>query len=548
MIRKRKNKKGQEELRMKGICRINMRWICLLILLSFIPGAEAVGKKEKMWLEEGLVLIMLLNVASMLTEGRRNKILKYLERKRVDVAILTEINLATENMKEFKARGWNWVAEVPVTNNRSGVLIMTRKENRMINEMHPENIALQGRLITTEIIMRKGRKSKIKVWAYYAPADRRDRNEFLSQLEEFMAREYQQEDFNIIAGDSNLTICPQDKTGRTGNTETTKQGYKMKEIMAIRNVKEVFRNFKKDAPTELEWTHEATRTIDNRKIKIQTRIDHFWTNDINQIYDIKMDMDFDLSDHRPMFMALLKREEGEKNKEGSTEEGRRKKHLVNPDNPEEIQNFKTCLESSTRSLSNEARELTKRKDRDALLKINGAEITGITEEFTEGIFQAAAKSFKNRTRYTFQNYEEAKRPGTPLMVLRMAHKMLKKRVEDAVNLARGTAPDPARTIWIMNKEWKEPRYKKMKEKFKFGEKYGPAWNELKREIQGRERITLEDIGNETLLKWTNLMRGLRNRAKNLYKGLRKEIKRNIAKHNNITTQELERRVSRDIET
>eukprot|EP01126_Amoeba_proteus_P031758 TRINITY_DN3108_c0_g1_i13.p1 TRINITY_DN3108_c0_g1~~TRINITY_DN3108_c0_g1_i13.p1 ORF type:complete len:756 (-),score=138.24 TRINITY_DN3108_c0_g1_i13:3451-5718(-) len=490
-----------------------------------------------MWLEEGLVIFMLLNVASILTEGRKEKILKYLWRKKVDVAILTEVNLSRDNMKDFRIKGWNWAAEVPMVNNRSGVLILTKKENRIVKEIHPESVVLQGRLLITELQMKKGRNRKIKVWAYYAPADRRDRGEYLMKMEEHMEKEYSEEDFNILAGDTNLVIHPKDKVGRIGNSESIKQGHRIKEMMGTRGVQEIFRFFKKDTPTQQEWTHETTRTTEKGKIKAQARIDHFWTNRTEHIHDIKMDMDFAMSDHRPMFLALLK-EEKENNVQVNPETRRRRKYLVDANRPEEIELFKSNLEARSKLLTQETAKMMTRKDRNILSICKTDEISRIIKELSEGIFQAASTAFKNHPKFVFMNYEEAIRPGTPLMILRMAHKMMKRKVEVAINLTKGTTLESDRAIRFLNREWKEPVYKKMKEKFKFGPKYGAAWTAIKEKLRERETVTAEDIGKEQMQKWMTQMKELRNKTKNLYKRMRKEIKRDIANHNNQISQEI----------
>eukprot|EP01126_Amoeba_proteus_P055227 TRINITY_DN6840_c0_g3_i2.p1 TRINITY_DN6840_c0_g3~~TRINITY_DN6840_c0_g3_i2.p1 ORF type:complete len:210 (-),score=38.85 TRINITY_DN6840_c0_g3_i2:336-965(-) len=199
--------------------------------------------------------------------------------------------------------------------------------------------------------MKKGRNKRLRIWAYYSPSDRRERNKFLEQLDAYMKEKLSREDMNILAGDSNLVIHPQDKAGKIGNSESIKQGIRLKEIMNKYGMQEIYRHFKKNTPIKEEWTHETTKTTNKGRIKTQARIDHFWTDNMDQIYDVKMDMDYELSDHRPMFIVLLK-EKGEDQAQGSRGMAvRRKKHMVDMTKPEEIQSFKTTLEAMTKTLS-----------------------------------------------------------------------------------------------------------------------------------------------------------------------------------------------------
>eukprot|EP01126_Amoeba_proteus_P055226 TRINITY_DN6840_c0_g1_i2.p1 TRINITY_DN6840_c0_g1~~TRINITY_DN6840_c0_g1_i2.p1 ORF type:complete len:527 (-),score=93.51 TRINITY_DN6840_c0_g1_i2:268-1794(-) len=165
-------------------------------------------------------------------------------------------------------------------------------------------------------------------------------------------------------------------------------------------------------------------------------------------------------------------------------------------------------------------------------------MTDIIEEFAEKTFQAAQQAFKNQPRLVFRSLEEARRPGTPLMVLRMAHRMMKKKVEEAINLDKGTETNKERGIWHLNKAWREPKYKKLKEKHKFGPKYGQAWNRLRNEIQERERVDLGDIGTQKFTEWIGHMKEIRNKLKRLKERMKKDIAREIRDHNHQIMQEI----------
>eukprot|EP01126_Amoeba_proteus_P022230 TRINITY_DN22521_c0_g1_i1.p1 TRINITY_DN22521_c0_g1~~TRINITY_DN22521_c0_g1_i1.p1 ORF type:complete len:172 (+),score=40.01 TRINITY_DN22521_c0_g1_i1:204-719(+) len=170
-----------------------------------------------------------------------------------------------------------------------------------------------------------------------------------------MTQEYEEE-FNIMAGDTNLVLYPQDKNRGIGASELKKQGLHLKEHRVKHETHEVYRFFKKDVPTETEWTHETIRNTAKGRLKIQTWIDHFWSNDTEQILDIRMDMDFTMSDHRPMFLAPLEEKVEEENVMTRGETRRKRKLMADTTKPEEMQRFKTELGRAKKLLSPETHD------------------------------------------------------------------------------------------------------------------------------------------------------------------------------------------------
>eukprot|EP01126_Amoeba_proteus_P066462 TRINITY_DN9617_c0_g1_i2.p2 TRINITY_DN9617_c0_g1~~TRINITY_DN9617_c0_g1_i2.p2 ORF type:complete len:128 (+),score=29.07 TRINITY_DN9617_c0_g1_i2:919-1302(+) len=120
----------------------------------------------------------------------------------------------------------------------------------------------------------------------------------------------------------------------------------------------------------------------------------------------------------------------------------------------------------------------------------------------------------------------------------MTHRMLKKKVEKAINLTKGRAMNLERTIWDLNRKWREPTYKNMKDKFKSGGKYSPGWEQIKKGLKTREKIELDNIGTEKLTRWIKKMKELRNQTKNIYRRMSNKIQREIKRHNDQIMMEI----------
>eukprot|EP01126_Amoeba_proteus_P061336 TRINITY_DN8222_c0_g1_i9.p1 TRINITY_DN8222_c0_g1~~TRINITY_DN8222_c0_g1_i9.p1 ORF type:complete len:292 (+),score=47.21 TRINITY_DN8222_c0_g1_i9:246-1121(+) len=191
------------------------------LLLALTPMAVAVGKENPVWKKEWMLPIAVINVASILTEARRFKIFKYLKRRGIEIAILTETNLSTANLKEFNWMGWTAASETQHTNNRSGISIITKRPIKITNLIQPKQRSLQGRALAIDtLLVEEGRTAHIRIWGYYSPADREERFEFLKEWEEFLAEHYDKNMFNIIGGDTNIALHPQDRTVQYSNPRT----------------------------------------------------------------------------------------------------------------------------------------------------------------------------------------------------------------------------------------------------------------------------------------------------------------------------------------